>query len=106
VDIPTHTDAVPVMAAGVGKTITVADAVHPEPNEYVIMDVPTASPVTKPLKEPIVATVVLPLVQPPPVTASPNKVVAPTQTESVPVMPVGVGLTDMVSVMEHPPATV
>jgi len=42
-----------------------------------------------PVEEPTVAVAVLLLVQVPPVVASANVVVAPTQTEAVPVIPTG-----------------
>jgi hypothetical protein len=44
--------------------------------------VPTAIPVTIPVDEPIVAIVVLPLLQVPPVVASLKVTVDPTHTES------------------------
>jgi hypothetical protein len=69
-------------------------------------DVPVATPVAMPLNPPIVAVPVLPLAQLPPETRSPNAVVDPTHTESVPVMPVGVGLTATVVATTQPPGAV
>ena len=64
-----------------------------------ITDVPEAIPVTTPLVVPIEAIDVLPLVHVPPVMASLNVVVFPTQTEVAPVIG-AVGLTTTVLVAE------
>jgi hypothetical protein len=48
--------------------------------------VPAATPVTTPVPEPTVATVVVPLLHLPPKVVSLNVVVNPTQTCDVPVM--------------------
>jgi hypothetical protein len=55
--------------------------------------VPAAMPVTSPDEAPTVATVVLPLVQLPPASASLNVVIDPAHTASVPAMADGNGLT-------------
>lgn len=51
---------------------------------YVITAVPADIPVTTPVNDPTVATVVLPLVQVPPGTVSVNAVVSPTQIFNTP----------------------
>jgi len=51
-----------------------------------MVTVPADTPVTTPLPEPIVATAVLLVLQVPPVVASLKVVVAPAQTDIVPVM--------------------
>ena len=66
---------------------------------------PTVAPVTAPVVEFTVAAVVL-LLQLPPVTASVYITVAPTHTPGGPMMAVGVGLTDIVSVTVQKPAIV
>ncbi len=60
--------------------------------------VPTATPVTIPEDEPIVATEVLPLVQLPPDAVSFNVVVVPTQAVGVPVIAPGDRFTVIVFV--------
>ena len=64
---PTHTRAVPVIAASVGVIATViciTDLV-PQPVLYVIFTVPLDTPVTMPVAEPTVARAVLLLVHVP-----------------------------------------
>ena len=58
-----------------------------------IVVVPANTPVTIPVEEPIVATVGVLLLHVPPVVASLNVVVEPSQTVNVPVIPAGDGLT-------------
>ena len=67
-----------------------------------MVGVPVATPVTTPVPETIVASVVLPLVQVPPVVGSLNVVVAPAQTLVVPVIADGKGLTVMVIFTAQP----
>ena len=69
-------------------------------------DTPADTPVTIPPVELMVATDVLTLVQPPPETPSLSVIIAPTHTGTFPVMPVGVGLTVIVSASAQPPVTV
>jgi hypothetical protein len=94
------------MAAGDPIALTVAVTVQPDPNEYVITVVPTDTPVTIPLNDPITATPGTVLIHVPPGTPSPNGNVAPTHTGNTPVIAVGVGLTDIVSATWQPPAAV
>ncbi len=54
---------------------------------------PAVTPVAIPEADPIVATPVLPLLHVPPGVASPREVVNPTQTDSVPVIGAGSGVT-------------
>lgn len=69
------------------------------------MVVPTDEPVTTPEPEPTVATAVLLLVQTPGVEASLNVVDRPEQTEVLPRMPAGKGLTVTVLTAVHPPVS-
>ena len=57
------------------------------------MQVPGALPVMIPVDDPIVATVALLVDQIPPVTELPRVVEPPAQTENVPVMVPGAGVT-------------
>jgi hypothetical protein len=82
---PAHADPVPVMAAGIAYTLTIAVTVVPA-NEYVMVDVPADIPITTPLAEPIVATAGVLLLHEPPVALLANVVVAPIQVVSVPVI--------------------
>ena len=87
---PTQTEVVPVFAFTVGKafTVTVTVLVQPFVFLYVIIDVPCATPVTTPLVV-IVATLVVAEVHGVVAfgVAEPvSVVVAPTQTDNVPVM--------------------
>ena len=59
-------------------------------------------PVTIPVVEPTVATVVLSLVQMPPEVASLSKVVRPTHAAGVPVIGAGTGLTVTTTVAIQP----
>ena len=66
------------------------------------MDIPLRIPVTTPDEEPIVATVVVPLVQVPLPVALLNVAVEPTQTDATPVIAAGELLTVTVNVDEQP----
>ena len=90
---PTHTVAVPVIAGGPEVTFTVTVDIQLPPNEYVMMEVPMATPFTMPVVRPTVALVVLLLVQVPPPTPSLREVVAPTQMLVIPVIGPGAGVT-------------
>ena len=90
---PTHTDSVPVMAAGNGFTVTMAVLIQPVGKVYVIVVVagnvdPVIIPVTSPvaLIEPIPGRLLLHV---PPGIASVNWVVCPWHTLSVPFIGVG-----------------
>jgi hypothetical protein len=78
----------PEIAAGDALTVTIRRAGAPHPVEYEIPAVPTATPVTTP-EVLTVATLVLSLLQVPPVVASARVVVNPAQTVAVPVMAAG-----------------
>ena len=101
----THRLFVPVIAATAGgKAFTVIDfvAVLIQPfallTVYVIVENPTAIPVTTPVKLLTVAIDVLLLVQTPPVVVLAYVVVAPTQTAFAPVMAATIGKGFMVMV--------
>src|SRR5437763_776971 len=80
---PVQTSSEPAIAAGNGFTVKTAVALQPVESVYAIVDVPASKPVATPLDDPIVATVVVPLVHVPPAVASVKLVVNPAQTLSV-----------------------
>jgi hypothetical protein len=88
---PTQTDAIPVIAAGTGFTVTTAVCLQPVDNVQVIVDVPELTPLTTPDEEPTVATDVVLLLH---VAPEPplSVVVLPAHTVNVPVI-TGTGLT-------------
>jgi hypothetical protein len=90
------------MVDGVVLTVTIAVAVQPVPNEYVIMAVPETTPVTIPLLVPTVATDVVPLVQFPLVVPSVKVIVVPEQKAAAPDIAVGKPFTVMTFVALHP----
>lgn len=91
---PAHIAATPVIAEGRATTVTTLVLTHPVVvNLYEMVEVPAATPVTIPEDEPIVATPVLELIQVPELVALLKVVVLPIQTEAVPVMAAGCGLT-------------
>lgn len=98
---PVHTVLLPVIAAGRGLTVTTAVRVQPLVPKQVIVAVPVATPVTTPDEEPIVATVVLLLLQVAPTLVVLSVVVDPTQTASVPLMVFGAGCTVTTTVVKH-----
>jgi len=98
---PSHTDAIPPMAAGFELTVTCAETVQPPPSEYTILETPGLIPATMPDNEPTVATEGTLLVQPPP-PGSVNVVVAPTHTRSVPPIAGGEEITVTVEVAIQP----
>src|ERR1043165_9782443 len=81
VALPGQTVAVPVIAPALGMGLTVAllVALHPEEAVYEIRTVPTATPVTMP-EVPTVATSVLLLVHVPPGARSINNIVLRAHT--------------------------
>ncbi len=99
---PVHTVAVPVTAAGKALTVAVAEAKQPVLKVYVMPGVPAATPVIIPLAEPIVACAVLLLLQTPPPVALVRVVVRPTQTDAVPAIAAGMGLTVTAAVTRQP----
>lgn len=101
VDEPIHTLFTPEMAAGNGLTVTTFRVVHPVPSVYVMVEVPKATPVTRPEPETTVATEDVLLVHVPP-PASLREVVKPAQTAGVPEIPDGNGLTVSTVVIKQP----
>ena len=81
--------------------MTMVLATQPALNTNVIVDVPGTFPVTTPVDEPIVATVVLLLVQVPVPVASLNVVDVPEQTDVLPEIPAS-GLTVIAAVAIQP----
>ena len=69
---PWHTNDGPLMAAGVGLTVTDLVTEQPAPGEKVIVTVPAETPVTMPDEDPTVALVGSLLLQAPEPTGSEN----------------------------------
>jgi len=90
VENPAQILFVPPIAAGKGFTVTIIDARQPEPREYVIEAVPTATPVMDPIPEDIDAIPAALLDQVPPDGKSDSPTVDPRHTESGPEMFPGV----------------
>ena len=103
---PAQTVAVPAIADGTGLTVTTFVDLQPVRRVYVIVDVPEAAPVTTPVEEPIVATVVVLLAHVPPALTSLKPVVKPVQTVAVPDIADGTGLTVATFIAIHPVARV
>jgi hypothetical protein len=78
----------PVIAPGIGLTVTTTEVLHVPDRLYVIVVVSTEFPVATPVPGSTVATAVLLLVHVPP-PPSINDVVAPAQTLSAPVIGAG-----------------
>jgi hypothetical protein len=100
---PTHVCVVPVMAAGMGFTVKVVAVVHPvSVTVYPIEVVPSASVVTMPVADPIVAVVGTLLVHVPPGVGSIRVTVAPRQAPPGPMIFNGNGLTVTCLTAEQP----
>lgn len=102
---PTHSVRLPVMAAGVGVTVTTLVVVQPPTEAAVIVAVPGVIPVTTPVPD-TVATAVLELLQATGLVVVLRVVVLPTHTVAVPVIAVGTGVTVTTAVVTQPPAEV
>ena len=92
---PAQTTVTPVTAAGIGLTVIGVTTKQPVGIVYVIFGKPDATPVTVPVLEPTVASVISLLLHKPPESDSLNVVVNVTQTAGVPVVAAGVGFTVM-----------
>ena len=80
-DVPTQANEVPLMAPAEGERLTVTVVVVVQlPTVYVIIAVPTVTPLTIPVEEPIDAMPALLLDHVPPPLASDNVMVLPVQT--------------------------
>jgi hypothetical protein len=90
---PTHVLAVPVMLTGAGITVTTLVAIQPVDRRYVMVLVPAATPLTVPVPDPTVAIPVVLLLQVPPPVALARVELAAWQTNVVPVIEAGNGLT-------------
>jgi len=99
---PSHTEAVPVIAAGLGFTVISNVTKQLVAIVYVIVTVPAFTPVTTPVPAPIVAVVISLLLQLPPTVASVKVVFAPVQTVVEPDIAKGVGLTVISYVATQP----
>ena len=101
---PTHTVAVPEIADGSGLTVIVLVIIQPEADVYVIRGLPLATPVTTPVADATVASVILLLLHVPPDGVEFNVVVAATHSTAVPVIAVGIALTLTACVIKQPVA--
>lgn len=102
VEAPTHTTAVPVIAAGNAFTVTTTVLKHPVVVFSTdIVAVPALTPATTPEEEPTAATDVLLLVQYVPLVEL-STVFTPTHVEVVPAIADGVTSTLTTAVLTHP----
>jgi hypothetical protein len=100
---PIHTLVVPVIDAGFGFTVSVADRTHPVlVCEYLITVLPGKNALTSPVPEPIVAIEVLPLLHVPLVVALVSVIVDPAHTANDPPITAGIGNTVTERVDEQP----
>jgi hypothetical protein len=99
--LPAHTEEGPLIADGAAFTVTIAVAIQPLPNVYVIVAVPAAIPVTTPVVL-IVAVNALLLVHVPPVVVLARVVVLPSHTAWVPVIVAGKAFTVIVADVSQP----
>ena len=97
---PTHTDDAPPIGEGPAFTVTTTDAKQPEPLVYLMVAVPAETPDTTPAED-IVATGRFVLLHVP-LPSSLSVVVAPLQSDNVPEIGDGSGLTTTVVVRTQP----
>lgn len=97
-----HTYGVPVMGGGPVVTVIVFAAMQPDGNVYVIVTVPGASAVIRPVTEPMDATAGALLVQVPPAVALVYVVDDPAHMPAVPVTG-AIALTVIVLLTEQVP---
>jgi len=81
---PKQTTGVPSIGVGLGLTVNISVAIQPNGEVAVMVTVPGAMPVTRPVLEFMVAIPELLLVQVTPAVASVSVVVRPTHTLSIP----------------------
>jgi hypothetical protein len=105
VDPFSQTELTPVMLGGNGFTVIIS-VVLQTPNSYVIKVEPDACPEIIPVTESIVATVVVPLCQVPPVIASDRVIVNPGHTVIGPLIGAGGGCTINWVLILHPVPTI
>jgi hypothetical protein len=103
---PAHTLLLPVIPGGSGFTVIGVVTSQPTPSEYVIVAVPTFTPLTTPVPEPTLAITTLLLLQVPPVSASLSVVVLPIHTCIVPVIADGSEVTVIVFIAAQPVVSV
>ena len=102
---PTQTLPEPVTADGKAFTVTTEVALQPVGSEYVIVDVPAATPEIFPVVAPAVATLVMLLVQVPPVVALLRVSVMPGHIGAEPVIADN-GFTVTIADLKQPVANV
>jgi hypothetical protein len=99
----THSEGDPVIAAGLALTVSTRVVVQPvAASVNVIVVVPEATPLTTPVDEPAVATVVLPLTHVPAPEASLSVTVCPVQTDAGPDIAAGSAVTVSTRVVVQP----
>ena len=106
IELPTHTDAGPVIGGGSGFTVT--DLLTEQPVVLLKEYVTTAIPAVPPVKIPDIGLIDAPAELPPPTLQTPpgvvlvNRVVIPAQTLPTPVIVAGSGLTVTTVIAKHP----
>jgi hypothetical protein len=100
---PWQANAVPVIAAGLGLTVTTDIVIQLLGALYVIVEVPAETPVTTPVEDVILVAVPV-LLHVPPAVASVSVIVLPTQTAPGTKMESGTGLTVTIFFAEQPEA--
>ena len=99
---PAHTKAGPLIAAGLGFTVSTRVVAHPVGKEQLITTVPAETPDTIPVAEPIVAMPGSPELHSPTAGTADKTVVVPTHRLESPIIPPGRGLTVTIAVVAHP----
>jgi hypothetical protein len=105
--LPTHIARVPVATAGNGLIETTVVVKHPVGPVIVTVAVPSATPVTIPVVEPITTEPVPAVVDHvPPDGVLESVIFAPTQTLEGPAIAPGAALTDTTEVVKQPPGNI
>jgi hypothetical protein len=101
---PVHKLDDPLITPAVGAGVMVATTVliHPVANLYVIIVVPTATPISTPVPVPIVAMAALLLLHVPPAVELVSVLVVPTQVVALPAIAPGNSFTVNTAVRKHP----
>jgi hypothetical protein len=100
---PRQMPVVPVIDAGAGLTVRMADLAHPvEDSVNIMLEFPAETALMVPLVAPMVATVVLLLLHVPAPDALVSVADVPAQSESVPPILAGRAITVTTLVVKHP----
>jgi hypothetical protein len=100
--VPTHNDVLPNIVPGSGSTVITKAAGIPQLVKNEIVAVPAATPVTRPVVKPTLATLVLLLIQKPLPAVLVRVVVDPRQTVELPDVVPGIGDIAMLRVAPAP----